>query len=700
MSALYGLLRRSLLWRLTVLCLFGLIIVATANTAIWLSKFEDEIEKSFTKVGTDTTEVMSNAIANAVWTFDHDYAAEIMAGFSDIGGFVYAEVFTDEGSFARYGGLQEDVALLQGANTLAGQEDLAILGLGGTVLFKRVIRHDSGREIGMLVTGFSYVPSQALLDATRRETVISQLLSFGLLALLLLLVLRSVTRPLRDITSVIDDVTNGNLDLDVPFLDRLDEVGRLAAAVSQFQINAKALVAVEAEAEVNRRVAELAEIDELTGLANRRAMTSLFEQIETERRHVPDRSIAVLHMDLDGFKKINDTLGHKAGDHMLLVVAERLRDVGKECRLVARIGGDEFVAVLTGLEENSDVPTELADQVIRALRTPTDFEDQSIQVGCSIGIAFHVSSNMDLLETLAQADMALYKAKVNGKNQWFEFDAEQRRAAIARKTLESDLRRGLDRGEFVPHFQPIIDAQTGEITSVEVLSRWRHPQQGLLGPNIFIDVAQELKVLRFIDRTILAQSAEVMQNLASAGRDLPRLAVNVSTERLLEPDFLHVVRELAGSTIKLDVELKESSYIDDFGDRVLWIIDALRDLDIGIHIDDFGTGHSSLAGLLRVLPDAIKIERRFIAGAVNTAGERTVIETMVEIAKKLGCRVVCEGIETEEQADLARTLGCDMLQGFLNYRPMDRAALQEILSGSRADGTPHAATSRTNGASR
>ena len=696
---LTGLFRRSLLWRLTGLCLLGLIIVGTVNTATWLSRFRGEIESAFTTAGIETSEVMANAVANAVWTFDEDYAAEIMAGFSDISGFIYAEVFTDEGSFARHGSVGADKALLRSVEALAGQEDLEFLGLGGTVLFKQIIRHESGREIGVLVTGFSYVPSQDLLDTTQQKTVISQLLSFGILGLLLMLVLRSVTQPLRDITGVIDDVTNGELDLDVPFLERSDEVGRLAAAVSQFQRNAKALVAVEAEAEINRRVAVLAEIDELTGLANRRAMTSLFEKIETEQQPVTDRSIAVLHMDLDGFKHINDTLGHKAGDHMLLVVAHRLKDLGRDCRLVARIGGDEFIAVLTGLQEGSDVPTELADQVIRSLKTPTVFEDQSIQVGCSIGIAHHVSTNKDLLETLAQADMALYKAKVSGKNRWFEFDAEQRRAAIERKTLEKEIRLGLERDEFIPYFQPIIDARTGEIVSIEVLSRWMHPHQGLLSPDVYIEAAQDLKLLRFVDRTILTQSTEVLQSLSDDLPDLPRLAVNVSTERLLEPDFLQVVSGLAASQFKLDVELQEASYIDDVDDRILWRIDALRDMKVGIYIDDFGTGHSSLAGLLRVSPDAIKIDRRFIGGALSSPRGRSIVEAMVEIAKKLGSKVVCEGIETRDQAALARSLGCDMLQGYLLYRPMDEAALHQVLLATVASERARAPGSGTNSAS-
>ena len=666
--------RKSLLWRLIGTCMLGLIAIATAHTINWLAKFEAEIEGNFYIRGRETTEIIADAVANAVWNFDDTQAAEVMAGFAQIDGFVHAEVFAEGTSFARFSAL---------GGTADANPDAPAPASDDVILFRRLVTHESGREIGSLVTGFSITPTQALVRQNRIETILSQLLSFGLLALLLTAVLRSVTSPLRDITGVIDDVTGGDLGREVPFLDREDEVGRLAKAVSLFQENAETLISVEAEAEANRQIARHAVTDALTGLPNRRALTNLFETLETQGDPAPDRSIALLHMDLDGFKQINDTLGHKAGDHILLCVADQLRKVEHRCRLIARIGGDEFVCVVTGLTPESDAARDLADTLIPSIRTPTEFEGQAVRVGCSVGIGYHISANRDLLETLVQADIALYKAKANGKNQWVEFDEEQRRALVERKTLTDEIQAGIERGEFIPYFQPIVDARTGEIRSLEVLSRWNHPTRGLVGPNVYIPLARELKFLRFIDRTILNQAIDVLNAIEGDLPCLPRLSVNVSVERLMETDLLDIARALRDTPIRLDIELLESAYIDEVADNVIWRLDALRELGVGIHIDDFGTGHSSLAGLLKVSPDVMKIDGRFVSIATHSAKERTLVESMVGIARTFDIEIVCEGIETAEQAEMMRTLGCDMLQGFHFFRPMDADALRPVLLARR-----------------
>lgn len=682
--------RRSLLWRLTGPCLLGLVLIAAANTGSWLARFQTEIESSFFQRGDETTHVIADAVANAVWNFDGDQADEIMRGFSHFEGYFYAEVLVEGKSFARYGILpaQRDGAIELRQFLGGDQEGLLIL--DGFVLFRKPVFYQNTQEIGVLVTGFSIGPAHALLSTTRTETILLQLLSFSLLGFLLTFVLRSVTRPLRDITAVIDDVTSGNMHRNVPFLTRADEVGRLAGAVATFQKNAEKLVSVQAEAEASRLVAEQAVIDELTQLPNRRALINHFEIFEAEQAEYGGdalvmaeaekaRRVALLHMDLDGFKQINDTLGHKAGDHVLCVVADRLRDVGACCRVVARIGGDEFVAALTSETDVRPQARRLADDLIVALRTPSDFEGQMVRVGCSVGIAYHDRKNRDLFETLVEADIALYRAKANGKNQWVEFDEAQRRAVMERKALSDQIQLGIERQEFIPFFQPILDAQTGKICAVEVLARWEHPDRGLLGPDSFIDLAKELKVMRYVDRAVLDQAISVLNAVSAYRKNLPRLAVNVTVERLMEADMMTVVKSLQGTPVKLDVELLESAYLDDLAERVLWHIDELRELGVGIHIDDFGTGHSSLAGLLRVSPDVMKIDRRFVQAAPYSTKERALIESMIGIARTFEIETVCEGIETEEQAELVRKLGCTMLQGFMYHKPMRAEDLHNLL---------------------
>ena len=646
----------SLLLRLTIFCLAGLIAVWLVNVSLWFAKFQRDIEDTYMTNGREMTEVMAEAVELAVWNFDDENAREILEGFALISGLIYAEVFIYDGDSARFSREDPPAELRDLGRALVESGEDAIVG-DDRMLFRQVVTHSSGETIGVVVTAFSLVPMHTLVATARRETVVTQFFSFGILAVLIGLVLRAVIRPLVDVTGIIDDVASGDIHRNVPYLHRRDEVGRLAAAVSHFQQNADALIAIEAEAEANRIFAIQAEIDALTQLPNRRAMTNLFEALEQDGID-PDTTVALLHMDLDGFKQINDTLGHNAGDHVLCVVAERLNVFADRCRLIARIGGDEFVVVLTKLSRVDTGARDLADDFIRSVRAPMDFEGQRIRVGCSIGIAYHDEDERDLLATLVHADIALYKAKDNGKNQWVEFDEEQRHAVIARKRLSDELHAALEEHQFIPYFQPIVDANSGKIVALEVLSRWSHPTRGIVEPGAYIDLAKDLKLIRFIDREILRQAIDVMRDLAARIPELPRLSVNVSAERLIEPDLLENVRALADTPIKLDIELLESSYLDDVSDQIIWRLDQLRELGVGIHIDDFGTGHASLAGLLRVAPDVMKIDRYFISGATQSDKERAIMESLVNIADRMGIKVVCEGIETAEQAELARSLGC------------------------------------------
>ena len=624
--------------------------------------------------------IISESVALAVFNYDDVQASEIMTGFAHVEGLVFSEISVDGEVFTQFGDMEARTDDASAAERETGT--LAISPERVTYSHPISYRNDIG--IGVLTISYSTLPVQAALARNQKAALLAQVLSFSCLGIVLVVSLRRVTRPLREITQVIDDVTAGQLDRGVPYLDRKDEVGLLARAVSLFQKNAHELVTVQAEAEANRLVAEMAAVDELTGLPNRRGLVELFERLETT--HCTDRAagIALIHMDLDGFKQINDTLGHKAGDSVLAVVSAVLRSVGHDCELVARIGGDEFVAVLTGREDLRQRSRDLADTLIRRIREPSSYEGQTVRVGCSAGIAYHSPENADLFETLVQADIALYKAKNNGKNGWVEFDDFQRKSLIQKKALSDQIQSGIERDEFLPYFQPIVDAQTGEIISLEVLARWNNPQLGLVGPPGFLELARELKLLRFIDRTILEKAIAAMRSLSGELDVPPQLSVNVSVERLVESDLLAVARSLEKTPIRLNIELLESAYIDDISDTLGWHLDALKELGVGIHIDNFGTGHSSLAGLLRVAPDCIKIDRRFVAAAPHSDKERALIKSMIGIAKAFRIKTVCEGIETEDQAELVRAMGCEMLQGRLFFHEMDEADLSRALLGHRS----------------
>lgn len=668
-------LRNSLFWRLIGPCLVGLLFVGSLTTAAWLSKFKTEIEDAFYQNARATTRIISKSVAISTWSFNEEQAAEILAGFAHIEAFSFAEITVDGQPFARFGEIDTET-------THSDSFEGSLIDHGGKVTFSEPISFDGAENFAVLTTAFSTGPSQAVLRATRNATIAAQGLSFGLLGVLLAGVMLSVIRPLREITKVIEDVTAGQMKRDVPFRDRADEVGMLALAVSSFQENADALVSAKAEAEAIRRIAEQAGIDELTGLPNRRALIELFEKLEQETDPDEGMHVALLHIDLDGFKQVNDTLGHSAGDFVLRMVAERLQAQGDACTLIARMGGDEFVGVMCGGPGIEKRARTLSEALITHIGAPGNFDGQTLRVGCSIGLAYHTSGTLDLLETLIHADIALYEAKSAGKNRWVEFDDAQRLVVIERKALANSIESGLDRGEFVPRFQPIVDAQTHEIMALEVLARWNHPELGLTMPTKFLDLANELKLTRYIDRTVLEQSIDLMTTIAAPDQEIPRLSVNVSVERLMESDLLEVAKALEQSPVKFDIELLESTYLNDLSDRVLWHIDSLRELGVGIHIDDFGTGHSSLPELLRVSPDCIKIDRRLTSLAAHSPKERALVEAIIGLATSLGIQTTCEGIETREQAELMRTLGCDMLQGFYFGQPVSADAVpDEVRAG-------------------
>jgi diguanylate cyclase (GGDEF)-like protein len=407
--------------------------------------------------------------------------------------------------------------------------------------------------------------------------------------------------------------------------------------------------------------------DSLTGLPNRRYLDELLAE-----NGEPDRHTALLHLDLDRFKQINDTLGHAAGDAMLMHASNVIKANADAADFVARIGGDEFVVVSHGLDD--DQLSALADRIIEAMRQPVDYRGHPCRFGVSIGIA--ANSGVDARQLLVNADLALYRAKSRGRNRYEFFNEELQSEIVRTKQIADEILGGLERNEFIAYYQPQFDARTLEIVGVEALSRWKHPQRGILAPDAYLKVAEELNVVALIDRIVLKHALENFERWSHSHLNIPRVSVNVSARRLEDKDLIEGLRKLAIKPGTVSFELVESIFLDENDDLVTWNIEHIKDLGIDIEIDDFGTGYASIVSLLKLRPRRLKIDRQLITPITGSMAQRHLVASIIEIGKSLGIEVVAEGVETMEHARILKELGCDILQGYFFGRPMEAKAFK------------------------
>jgi len=433
--------------------------------------------------------------------------------------------------------------------------------------------------------------------------------------------------------------------------------------------------------ELARSVAKESHEDALTGLSNRRHFEVELKSWITDLRQ-GGVGFALLYIDLDRFKSINDTLGHYAGDLLLKSVADVLRRLVDATDLIARIGGDEFV-ILKPLGNSALKISDLADRIIEEIQAPLLFEGRSAATSASIGVAIADPSTTNPEQVVADADMALYHAKSEGRGRWSFVTEEMHAHLILTKQLEKDILSACENREFIPHFQPLIDASTGAIASCEVLVRWAHPIRGLLPPSTFLDVAENMGVLRKIDEIVFSQINASLAYFDASGVHLPRIAVNTSAERLADPDFLHDIKSSGIDPQRLTIEILESVSLEKMSNAVRGKLNELSQMGVTIAIDDFGTGQASILGLFQIKPSILKIDRQFIKPIVFDQVSKTLVSSMIAIGKSLGMQVVAEGIETEEQANLVTGMGCDYLQGYYFGKPVSAADFRDKLAETK-----------------
>ena len=431
--------------------------------------------------------------------------------------------------------------------------------------------------------------------------------------------------------------------------------------------------------DANYELSRMAMMDTLTQLPNRRLFQQHLE-VAMGRTTRMGNSLAVAFIDLDGFKPINDALGHHIGDEVLLAVAKRLNAAVRGCDIVARMGGDEFVALLEDIKSDQDI-VPIVERIIHSLRDVFFIDHHEITISASVGIAVYPRDG-DMKRLMVCADAAMYRAKSDGKNQFRFFDSDIELASDQLLEMQRDLRHALSKDEFKLHFQPKIDSKTSAVVGVEALLRWEHPVKGTIAPATFIPAAERFGLINQIGDWVIEESCRTLHRLRAQGTTL-NIAINLSPQQLrnayLVTNILQVLQRFDLPPSSVMFEITESSALHS-PDQFNAVLTDFRDAGIEMALDDFGTGHSSLAYLQSIKVNELKLDPSFIAGISKDKQAHAIANAVIQLAHALKLRVVAEGVETEEQRKMLTELGCDQLQGFLFARPVPEENLVGLIN--------------------
>jgi len=441
----------------------------------------------------------------------------------------------------------------------------------------------------------------------------------------------------------------------------------------------------EAAEEAAARMAYMAEHDVLTGLPNRSLLTArLAQSIALAKRH--GKKVALLYLDLDHFKHVNDSLGHAVGDQLLQSAARRLQSCVRLSDTVCRQGGDEFVVLLAEIDTELDAAL-AAEKLIGAMAEPHQIGEHRLYVTLSIGISIYPDDGADVETVVKNADIAMYHAKRNGRNNYQMFTTQMNVRAVARQTVQDALRHGLEAREFVLHYQPKVNLATGEITGAEALVRLQKADQRLIYPTQFVTIAEDCGLILPIGKWVLREACRQAVVWLKAGLAIGPIAVNISAVEFHSKDFLASVRSILQDTgldpCQLEFELTESGLIQDT-DATITTLHQLKDLGVQIAVDDFGTGYSSLSYLRRFPIDTLKIDQSFVQDIDADTDEAAIVNAIIAMGKSLKLRVVAEGIETPQQFAFLQSRHCAEGQGYYFNRPMPADEFTVLLQGGSA----------------
>lgn len=437
--------------------------------------------------------------------------------------------------------------------------------------------------------------------------------------------------------------------------------------------------------EANAQLLKMTLHDPLTGLLNRAALMQQLETVFQRTQTEPNYQCAVLCLDCDRFKRINDSLGHFLGDELLIAIGQRLQRFAQEGDSVVRLGGDEFAILLTHLETSN--PITLADQILESFNHPFPLGVRTIFINVSIGIAISNCSYQKPEELLRNADTAMYQAKALGKGRYQVFEPEMYQAVLRRLQLETDLRKAVKNNEFTVHYQPIVALNTGRIIGFEALVRWQHPLQGLIPPYLFIPIAEETGLIAQIGEWVLQEACSQLsdwkqQNLTN---DPLTISVNLSAVQFAQPNLIQQIDRILEITQLnpqfLNLEITESAILD-HPETASAILKQLRERKIKLSIDDFGTGYSSLSYLHSFPVNTLKIDRSFISPINEDPKTLGLVPVILSLVQTMGMNVIAEGIETQQQLNQLRKLKCNAGQGYLFSKPIDSQVASELIKTS------------------
>ena len=426
------------------------------------------------------------------------------------------------------------------------------------------------------------------------------------------------------------------------------------------------------------RYEELASFDPLTKLPNRTMLFLKLEEIRA-RAQREERKFALLFLDLDNFKSINDTHGHNEGDKVLKYVAKVLQRLLRKEDTLARFGGDEFVIVLEEAQTPRDISI-VAQKIIDKLKEPLDFGYAKYYIGASIGISVYPDDATDIHELIRFADTAMYQAKKGGRNRYAFFSKELEQGVVQKITLENEMRYGIENDQFVIYYQPQIDARNEKLVGFEALVRWHHPSRGMLHPNDFIPIAEESQLIVELDRYLMRKSMEDLSRWKRSGYEFDRLSINLSIKELRKEDFINdltfALYEEGCEASWVELEITEGLIMQDTK-NALTKLHQLAEFGVKISIDDFGTGYSSLAYLKKLPIDKLKIDKSFIDDMLKDKDSQVIVKTIIDLAENLHLEVLAEGVETKEQKDFLLQNGCYIIQGFYYSKPLQAKEIEE-----------------------
>jgi diguanylate cyclase (GGDEF)-like protein/PAS domain S-box-containing protein len=460
----------------------------------------------------------------------------------------------------------------------------------------------------------------------------------------------------------------------------LENVARLAGPAGEPDFLEGTLIDITDRRQAEAQLSHQASHDMLTGLPNRLLLSDRLARALTHEARSGLRP-AVLFVDLDHFKTVNDTLGHDVGDELLKAVAARLKECVREEDTVCRLGGDEFVIVLHDVSQGEDA-VKVAHKILEQLAAPFLIDEHCLYATASIGVSLYPQDGQDAATLLRNADAAMYRAKTRGRNNYQVCDPSVGERAAKRLALEKGLQRAVTRGEFIVFYQPQVSLKTDEIVGVEALVRWRDPERGLIPPGEFIPIAEENRLILPIGEWVLRTALHQVRQWHLAGFPGLKIGVNLSARQFEQPNLARTVgaalRSTGISPDRVELEITETVAMLD-GERTIAVLAALKDLGLMISIDDFGTGHSAMSYLKRFPINSIKVDQSFVRDLPISPADAAIVKAMIDIAHGLRLRVVAEGVDSEEQKRILKAWKCDELQGFLFSRPVSAEAMRDLL---------------------